>query len=132
MPADPKWTVIGYSLDFDYTRDNDGNVQDTGGRSEPQIGWRGNVVRTEAGKRPRVIASLGGRDALMEQIKAGDWNELHIIAHGNQVMHIVNGQVMAILIDDDLAGRKVKGVIALQIEQYGTGRISFRNIWLKQ
>lgn len=132
VPADPKWNVTGYSLDFDYARDNDGNIQDTGGRPEPQIGWRGNVVRMEAGQRPRVVGSVGDRSALMELIKLGDWNELHIIARGHQVMHIVNGQLMAVVIDDDVAARKTKGVIALQIEQYGAGRISFRNIWLKQ
>ena len=27
---------------------------------------------------------------------------------------------------------KTKGVIALQIEQFGMGKINFRNIWLKQ
>ena len=132
VPADPKWNVTGYSLDFDYALDNDGNVQDTGGRSETQIAWRGHIVRMEPGKRPRSIGSLGNREAMMGAMKSGDWNALHIIARGNQLTHIVNGQVMAILIDDDPAGRKTKGVIALQIEQYGSGRISFRNIWLKQ
>jgi hypothetical protein len=132
VPADPKWNVTGYSLDFDHPRDNDGNIQDTGGRAETQIVWRGHIVRMEEGKRPRSIGSIGDREALMEKIKLGDWNALHIIARGNQITHIVNGQVMAILIDDDMALRKMKGVIALQIEQYGAGRVSFRNIWLKQ
>ena len=132
VPADPKWNVTGYSLDFDYGRDNDGNVQDTAGRAETQIVWRGHIVRMEPGKRPRSIGSLGDRDALMEKITAGDWNQLHIIARGNQLTHIVNGQVMAVLIDDDTAARKSSGVLALQIEQYGTGKISFRNIWLRQ
>ena len=132
VPADPKWNVTGYSLDFDYARDNDGNIQDTGGRSETQIVWRGHIVRMEPGKRPRSIGSLGDRDALMEKMVSGDWNSLHIIARGNQLTHIVNGHVMAVLIDDDPDARKMKGVIALQIEQYGTGRINFRNIWLRQ
>jgi hypothetical protein len=132
VPSDPKWNVTGYSLDFDYGRDNDGNVQDTGGRPEPQIVWRGHIVRMEAGKRPRSIGSLGSRDALAEAIKPGEWNQLHIIAQGHQVTHIVNGQVLAILVDDDPAARKTSGVIALQIEQYGTGRINFRNLWLKK
>ena len=57
---------------------------------------------------------------------------LHIIARGNQLTHIVNGHVMAVLIDDDLTARKAKGVIAMQIEQFGQGKIHFRNIWLKQ
>ena len=106
VPADPRWNVIGYSLDFDYGRDNDGNVQDTGGRTETQIAWRGHMVRMEAGQRPRAIGLLGDRGALMEKIKLGEWNELHIIAHGNQLTHIINGQVMAILIDDDVAGEE--------------------------
>jgi hypothetical protein len=132
VPADPKWNVTGYGLDFDYPRDNTGNVQDTGGRTETQIGWRGYIVRMEPGKRPRAIGSLGNRDAMMETIKPGEWNQLHIIARGNQLTHIVNGQVMAILIDDDAAARKMSGVLALQIEQYGLGRISYRNIWVRQ
>jgi len=132
VPANPRWNVTGYSLDFDYGPDNDGNVQDTGGRPETQIVWRGHIVRMEAGKRPRSLGSLGDRDALMKGIKPGEWNQLHIIAHGPQVIHIVNGQVLAILVDDDPGARKTKGVIALQIEQYGAGRINFRNLWLKQ
>jgi hypothetical protein len=39
---------------------------------------------------------------------------------------------MAVLVDDDAALRKTKGVVALQIEQWGTGKVHFRNIWLKQ
>ena len=132
VPADPRWNVTGYSLDFDYGPENDGNVQDTGGRTETQIVWRGHIVRMEAGRRPRSIGSLGDRDALMASIRPGDWNQLHIIAQGHQLTHIVNGQVLAILVDDDPGGRKTGGVIALQIEQYGTGRINFRNLWLKQ
>jgi hypothetical protein len=131
VPADPKWNVTGYSLDFDYGPENDGNVQDTGGRPETQIGWRGYIVRMEAGKRPQAIAAIGDRTAMMTAVKPGEWNALHIIARGNQLTHIVNGQVMAILIDDDAAARKSKGVIALQVEQYGTGKITFRNIFLR-
>src|SRR4051794_36907909 len=29
VPADPKWNVTGYGLDFDYPLDNVGNLQDT-------------------------------------------------------------------------------------------------------
>jgi hypothetical protein len=131
VPADPKWNVTGYALDFDYGLDNDGNVQDTT-RPETQVGWRGHIVRLEPARRPTSIGSLGDRDAMKAFVRQGDWNQLHVIARGNAVTHIVNGHVMAILIDDDPAARKASGVIALQIEQFGTGRIWFRNIWLKQ
>jgi hypothetical protein len=133
VPSDPKWNVRGYSMDWDYDPGNNGNVQDPGaGRTDTQIVWRGHIVRTEAGKRPRTIGSLGDRGALMNLIKIGDWNQIHIIANGRQLTHIVNGHVMAILIDDDPAALKTKGVIALQIEQFGMGKINFRDIWLKQ
>jgi hypothetical protein len=133
FPSDPRWNVRGYGIDWDWDPGNNGNVQDVGtGRSEPQIGWRGHIVRTAAGVRPRSIGTLGDRDAMMKLIPLGEWNQLHIIAEGRQLTHIVNGHVMAILIDDDPAGLKTKGVIALQIEQFGQGRIHFRNIWLKQ
>ncbi|HEY2432388.1 MAG TPA: DUF1080 domain-containing protein [Vicinamibacterales bacterium] len=131
VPADPRWNVMGYGLDFDYPLDNDGNVQDTT-RAETQIGWRGHVVRMEPGLRPRVLGAIGDRDALRTVLRQGDWNQIHIIARGSTLTHIVNGQLMAVVVDDDTAARKAAGVIALQIEQYGTGKVSFRNIWLKQ
>lgn len=131
VPANPKWSVAGYSLDFDYPLDNVGNVQDTT-RAETQIGWRGYAVRMEQGQRPRAIGVLGDREALKAVVHQGDWNRLHIVARGATLTHIINGQVMAVLVDDDPAARKASGLIALQIEQYGTGRVSFRNIWLKQ
>lgn len=133
VPSDPRWNVRGYGIDWDWDPGNNGNVQDVGtGRSEAQIGWRGHIIRTVAGERPRSIGSLGDRDAMMKLMPLGEWNQLHIIAQGRQLTHIVNGHVMAILIDDDPAGLKTKGVIALQIEQFGQGKVSFRNIWLKQ
>jgi hypothetical protein len=133
VPADPRWNVRGYGMDWDWDPGNNGNVQDVGtGRGEAQIGWRGHIVRTTAGQRPRSIGTLGNRDDMMKDMVLGEWNQLHIIAQGRQLTHIVNGRVMAILIDDDPAGLKTKGVIALQIEQFGQGKISFKNIWLKQ
>jgi hypothetical protein len=133
VPSDPKWNVRGYAIDWDYDPGNNGNIQDPGaGRTDTQIVWRGHIVRTEAGKRPRSIGALGDRDALMKFITLGEWNQIHIIARGNQLTHIVNGHVMAVLIDDDQTAFKAKGLIALQIEQYGAGKISFRNVWLKQ
>jgi hypothetical protein len=133
IPSDPKWNVRGYALDWDYDPGNNGNVQDPGaGRTDTQIVWRGHIVRTEKGNRPRSIGTLGDRDALMKFINLGEWNQIHIIANGHQLTHIVNGHVVAILIDDDETALKTQGVIALQIEQYGSGKISFRNVWLKQ
>jgi hypothetical protein len=86
-------------------------------------------VRAERGKKPRLLSILGDSDELKSHVKTGDWNQVHVIARGNTLIHIVNGHVMSIFIDDDPSMSAAKGVIGLQIE--GTGKVSFRNIWVK-
>ena len=108
-----------------------GNVEDRG-TPRRELAWRGGIVRTEAGKPPRVIGSLGDADALMALVKPDDWNQFHIVARGHQLTHIINGHVMAILIDDDATYFRPKGLIALSIEQFGLGKVNARNIWLKR
>lgn len=131
VPADPKWTLYGPGLDFDYDRKMAGNVEDRGSPRR-EVAWRGAMARAESGTRPRIVGAIGDPDALMALIKADDWNQVHIIARGHQLTHIINGQIMAILLDDDPQFFRPSGLIGLQIEMFGTGRVRFRDIWLKQ
>jgi hypothetical protein len=131
VPADPRWTLYGPGLDFDQDRKMAGNVEERG-TPRREIAWRGGMVRAEAGQRPRLIGTLGDADALMNAISGDGWNQVHIVARGNTFSHIINGQLMAVLIDDDPAYFRSAGRIGLQIEQYGLGKVNFREIWLKQ
>lgn len=131
IPADPRWTLYGPGFDYDYDRLMAGNVEDRG-TERREVAWRGGIVKAEPGRRPRLIGTLGDPSALMDVFKLDDWNQIHIVARGNELTHIVNGRVMTILIDDDPAFFRRSGSIGLQIEQYGLGRVSFRNIWLKK
>jgi hypothetical protein len=131
IPPDPRWTLYGLGFDYDYDRQMAGNVEERGS-DRREIAWRGGIVRTETGKRPRLIGTLGEPDALMNVFTVDDWNQLHIIARGNQFTHIVNGRVVTILIEDDRAAFRPSGLIGLQIEMWGTGRVNFRNVWLKR
>jgi hypothetical protein len=108
-----------------------GNVEERG-TPRREIAWRGGMVRAEAGQRPRLIGTLGDAGVLMDAIKADGWNQVHIVARGNTVTHIINGQVMAVLVDDDPTYFRAAGRIGLQIEMYGTGKVNFRDIWLKE
>jgi hypothetical protein len=131
VPADPRFTLYGPGLDFDQDRKMAGNVEERG-TPRREVAWRGGIVRAEAGQRPRLIGTIGDAGALMNQIRADGWNQIHIVARANTYTHIINGQVMAVLIDDDPAYFRASGRIGLQIEQYGLGKVSFREIWLKQ
>jgi len=48
------------------------------------------------------------------------------------LIHILNGHVMAILVDNDPNYSVAKGLIAFEIEGGGTLKISHRNVWLKE
>jgi hypothetical protein len=121
--------MLGAQFDFDGQNRYSGQYYEQAtGRGI--IAWRGQVVRTEEGKSPRLLATLGDRDELGGYVKIGDWNQLHVIARGNQMTHIINGHVMSILIDDDATKFRKSGIIGVEIE--GTGNISLRNIWIKK
>jgi len=118
----------GYQADFDFAGRYTGQLYEQG-TPRGIVAWRGQVVRTEQGKRPRLLSMLGDPDELKSVIKTGDWNQVHIIARGNTLIHMINGRTMSILIDDDPTMSAAKGVIALQNEN--SGKVSFRNLWLK-
>jgi 3-keto-disaccharide hydrolase len=128
MAANAKWNLGGGQADFDGTNRYSGQYYE-GGTTRGIVAWRGQVVRAEEGKKPRLLGMLGDKDELGGYVKINDWNQLHIIAHGNQLIHIINGHVMAVFIDDDPTKFRKSGLVGLQIE--GTGKVSFRNLWIK-
>ena len=125
-----KWNMQGYQADFDYANKYTGQLYE---QSSPRgiVAWRGQMVETDAGKPHRLLARLGTSDELKSFIKIGDWNQFEIIADGHTLIHIVNGHVMAVLVDNDPAHSQAKGLLAFEIEGGGVLKISHRNVWLK-
>jgi hypothetical protein len=134
LPLDKKygqWNMRGYQADFDYSNQYTGQLYE---QSSPRgiVAWRGQMVETDPGKPHRLLASLGDPDQLKSYIKIGDWNQYEVIADGHTMIHIINGHVMAVLVDNDPAFSQSKGLIAFEIEGGGVLKISHRNVWLKQ
>jgi hypothetical protein len=126
-----KWNLKGYQADFDYNNRYTGQLYEQDS-DRGIIAWRGQMVATEPGKKPRLLASLGNPDDLKSFIKPGEWNQVEIIADGHTLIHIVNGHVLATLVDTDPTYYQAKGLIAFEIEGPGTLKISHRNVWLKK
>lgn len=96
------------------------------------IAWRGEVVESEPGKPAQLIGRLGDREALGGFVKINDWNQYEIIARGGTMMHIVNGHVLAVLIDDDPASSNNQGgKIGIELEST-PAKVSARNIWIRE
>jgi Domain of Unknown Function (DUF1080) len=60
----------------------------------------------------------------------GQWNEIEIIARGNTLVHLLNGRVITVTIDDDPVRRALSGIISLQCE--GGGALWYQNVYLKK
>ena len=64
-------------------------------------------------------------------VKVNDWNQYEIIARGGVFLHILNGQLMAVLVDDDpTSSNNQSGLFGIEIE--ATTKIFVRNMWLKK
>ena len=79
-----------------------------------------------------MIGTLGSSDELKALIKDKDWNQFHVIARGNTIIHILNGHVTGVFVDDDTKNRTLKGLIGFQIHVGPPMKVEFRNIWLKK
>jgi hypothetical protein len=125
-----KWVLKGYQADIDFNNQFTGMIYEERGRGF--LMQRGQAVEIGPDGVSRQIGKLErNADELKALIKAGEWNTVHLIARGNTIMNIVNGQVTAFVVDDDAKGRALKGLLGLQIHVGEPMTIQFRNIYLK-
>jgi hypothetical protein len=127
--SEAKWNMAGAQYDFDAANQYTGQFYEQAtGRGI--IAFKGQAVRTEANKNKRLIATLGEPADINAIYKPNEWNELHIIAIGKTMTHLLNGRVISILVDEDASRFHATGVIGLEVE--ATGKLFTRNIWLKK
>jgi Domain of Unknown Function (DUF1080) len=96
------------------------------------LAWRGQVVNSSPGLRPRLVGNIGDRFALGGYVRNNAWNEYLIMARGGTFIHIMNGQLMAVYVDDDsTSSNNQPGLIGIELEQVPS-KVSVRNIWIKK
>jgi hypothetical protein len=126
-----KWVLKGYQADMDHGNQYTGMIYEERGRGF--LMERGQAIHIAPDATKRMIGNLEtAADQLKALIKPNDWNHVHLIARGNTIINMVNGHVMAIVVDDDPKGRAMKGHLGLQIHTGPPMRIEFRNIYLKK
>jgi hypothetical protein len=97
------------------------------------LAWRGQVTELGTGQdTSQLLGTMGDRNALGGYVRDNGWNQYEIIARGPVMMHILNGQLMAVFIDDDPhSSNNASGLIGIELESNPT-KISVRNIWLRK
>ena len=91
---------------------------------------RGQVTHVVGGRPPVVVAGIGDEDELAT-LATDDWNAMHLIVRGNTLMHILNGRLMSMTIDDDAPNRPADGLIGMQVHVGPPMKVEYRNIRLK-
>lgn len=136
-----RWVVKGLQADFEDTM-HDGKDKFSGMFFEENgrmfMGQRGDVVfvRTNSAntRKPLIekVASVGDPVELEKVIQRDGWNEYTVIAKDNVFIHIINGKVMSIGIDEDDANFRKSGILAWQLHSGDPLKIEMKNIRLRR
>jgi hypothetical protein len=134
----PAWLMTGPQADFWFPVDPQHDQYSGQFYSENTklgiLSWRGQVTESEPGSTtPQLLGEIGNRAALGGYVVTNGWNQYEIIARGPVMMHMINGQLMAVFIDDDpnSSNNNASGLIGIELESNPT-KISVRNIWLRK
>jgi hypothetical protein len=123
-----RFAMRGYQADIDGRNMYTGQNYEEKGRLF--LAQRGQVTKVVGGRKPILLGSLGDPVALAAYITP-DWNSYHLIIRGNMLVHMLNGHVMSMVIDDDAANRMYEGLIGVQVHVGGPMKIEYRNFRLK-
>jgi hypothetical protein len=129
-PVNLNWMMTGPQADFWPSRIYTGQFYS---ENTPMgiMAYRGEVVEGAGLGAKRLMGNIGDRTTLGALVKANDWNQYTVIARGGTFIHIVNGQLMAVMVDDDPdSSNNQSGIFGIEIE--ATTKVYTRNIWLKK
>ncbi len=127
---DIRWAMKGYQADMDGEQRYTGQIYEERGRGF--LALRGQFNYVGENHKPATVGSLGDGNELKQLIHGDGWNDLHIIARGNTIEQVLNGRLMSMLIDDDQTGRKMDGLIGIQVHRGPPMKIEVKNIRLKR
>jgi hypothetical protein len=119
------WSVGGYQCDIHPQTANNAMLYDERGRG----------IVAQNGQ--TVIIDRDGTKWLVKEtdpVKAdvSEWNEYTIVARGNHLIHKLNGQVTADVIDHQESERDLEGIVAIQIHQGPAMKVQVKDIVLRE
>jgi hypothetical protein len=126
-PEVGKWVLGGYQADMDANNTFTGGMAEERGRRNSMVP-RGQMIRVTGDGAFKVLGTMAEPTEIASAFVLNGWNTYHIIAKGNVLMHILNGRVSVVMIDEDEAARAMEGVIGLQMHTGAPFKVEFRNL----
>ena len=124
-----RFAMRGYQCDLDGRKRYTGNNYEEKGRRFLAV--RGQMTRVVGTRPPVALSTFGDPDALAAHV-TDDWNAVHLIVRGNTMTHIVNSQLMSVVIDDDAPNRPAEGLLGVQVHVGPPMKVEYRDIRLKR
>lgn len=133
LPQVGKWVLKGYQADIDFTQGYVGNIHDErgrapGGEGHVVLSRRGQVTRIVDGPKYKVVGTVADPTLLRGVMNVNGWNQYHIIARGPVLMQLINGQLMAVAIDEDASRATVEGLLGFQMHTGPPFKVQYRNV----
>lgn len=127
---DTPFALKGYQCDIDGKGTWTGQNYEERGRTF--LALRGQITQVSDEGKPIEVGVVGDKNELFEFVKKDDWNEVHLIVQGNSMIHMVNGHVMSVVVDNDAVNRTMDGLLGVQVHVGPPMRIEYRNIRIKK
>ncbi|MCA1684707.1 MAG: DUF1080 domain-containing protein, partial [Planctomycetia bacterium] len=119
------FSVAGYQMDIHPSANYNGMLYDERGRGIiAEVGQK--VTLAENGQ--KSVSKLSEKPV---PVKLDDWNDYEILAHGNRLVHKVNGKTTVDVTDHDSAQRDLQGIIAFQVHVGPAMKVQFKDVVLK-
>lgn len=120
--------VAGYQVDNNLATDWLVRLYDEHGRHT--LAWRGERT-TITDKGELVIEPIETAKG-PATFKLEDWHEYHLICQGPKITLKVNGNVVAVVTDNDAKQQEFSGVLALQLHSGPPMTVQFKDVRLKK
>jgi hypothetical protein len=118
--------VTGYQCDVVANRaDYNGMLYEERGRRI--LAHTGEKVIIDPQGQPWVVGELP-----LKEFKPGEWHEYRVLVEGNRHQHWIDGHQTVDVIDLDEKGRKLEGVLAVQVHVGPPMTIQYRDMFLKR
>lgn len=120
-----KFAMRGYQCDIDGKNVYTGQNYEEKGRLFHAL--RGQVTRRVAGRKPILLSTFPDPNEFLTP----EWNSVHLIIRGNTLVHMINGHLMSMVMDDDAAGRTMEGQIGVQVHVGPPMKVQYRGFRIK-
>ncbi len=124
-----KWVIKGYQADFDGAGSWAGTLYEEKGRGV--LAKRGQKVEVGTDGKPKEVGKTAEEKQIVDSLKKEGWNDYVVIAEGNHLVQKLNGITTVDLVDNDAKGRKMSGLLALQLHAGPPMMVQFKNIRIK-